>query len=61
MANSLYPTSTRFGTPCEFGSKRICQKALFAEKNVALTPCAIAFVTLSRMDLDQYSSWPTDM
>ena len=57
---SLYPTSTRFGAPAEFGSNRICQYAELAEKNAALTPWSIAFWTFSRMPLDQYSSCPTE-
>src|SRR5947209_13671776 len=60
VAVSLYPTSTRLATPLAFGSKRICQYMSLAPKKPTLTPPLIAFSTLSRMGLDQYSSWPTD-
>src|SRR2546430_16857713 len=53
---SLYPTSTRFGAPAVFGSNRICQNMVLADKTPRFTPALTAAVTLSRISFDQYSS-----
>src|SRR5438105_10986948 len=60
QGKSLYSTSTRFGTPVEEDSKRICVYDVLAPKKPRLTPESRASSTASRISFVQYSSWPTE-
>jgi hypothetical protein len=43
-----------------WSSKRTCQNDVLPDRNAALPPPAMKPSTVSRIGLDQYSSWPTD-
>src|SRR3954451_5746807 len=53
---SLYETSVRW-----LFSQRVFQKTSLPLKKARLTPASRAAVTLARIPLDQYSSWPLEM
>src|SRR5450432_105767 len=56
VAKSLYPTSMRSAAPAVFGSNRICQYDVLAEKKATLTPALIALWTAACIPIVRYSS-----
>src|ERR1700730_1913188 len=48
------------GPSLTLSSKRTCQNAVLPEKKATLPPPAMNASTVSRIEPDQYSSWPTD-
>ncbi len=56
LKNPLYPTITSWSSP----SRRTCHNDVLPEKKAALPPRAMNASTVSRIPLDQYSSWPTE-